>query len=142
MTSGTRPTVRRMCSICSGVSSRLPCSGVAPRPYDTMSNKGSPSRTLKTRFDMPGTPARLVYLQQGLGVAPQRLAYFEHRAELVTHRGRQPAALVPGFGDLIDVPADRRELADAALERQQFLLRQGGELAQVRTEQHGCVGRG
>src|SRR5258708_26573152 len=104
-----------------------------------MSSSGSP-RILKVRMDMPRRPANLIRLEKGLSVLAQRLTDFEHRPKLLPHRTRCFAAFVHRPCDLVDIPADGGELSDAALERQELLLRQRHQRAQMRTGEHGYIG--
>src|ERR1700722_17932629 len=105
-----------------------------------MSNNGSPSRILKVRLDMPRLPTGLIGLEKRLGVVPQGYAYLEHRPKFRARRVRHPTALVGCLGDLVNVPADRLEQRDAALERQVLLLGQRRQRSQMRARQDGDIG--
>jgi hypothetical protein len=90
---------------------------------------------------LSGLPTDLVRLEKRLGVVAQRLANFEHRPELLTHRAWCHAAFVHGLGDLVNVPADSGKLGDTTLERQELILGERRTPAQVRTDEDGDVRR-
>src|SRR6266446_6663393 len=110
-TSGTRRTVREMCSFWAGVKD------FPPRPYETMSRIGRPgSRRSTTRFFMSVLPARLVRIDERFDVVAKAVER--------THQGRRVGSGHAGhvcppikrLGNLIQIPTYRTDLGDAAFE--------------------------
>src|SRR5260370_25389788 len=111
MTSGTRRTVRAMCSFGAGVRD-LP-----PRPYETMSRSGTWSRRSMTRFFITGPPTRKVPVDERFDVIAKPVERAHQGLRIGTDHAGHLRPAVERLGDLIKVPTDRADLAGAALQR-------------------------
>lgn len=65
---------------------------------------------------------------------PQRLAHPDHGHDMDVPQVSRRAGLVGRPGDLVQVAPDGSQFGDNAIERTQFVRRQGSEIAQVRPD--------
>jgi hypothetical protein len=71
----------------------------------------------------------------------KRLADFEDCSEFVASQTGDPRTLVGRACNLVEVPTDRSQLCDGALEALKFLPRQGYDCSQVGTDKYRNIGR-
>lgn len=88
---------------------------------------------------MSGHPARRVRLDHVLRVVAEGPANLEDGPQLVMANAPAASALVRSSGNLIQVASHGAQLTDGTLERDQFILWQWGERAQVRSHKYGDV---
>src|SRR6266436_3792304 len=133
-TSGTRRTVRAMCSFWAGVRD-LP-----PRPYETMSRSGTRSRRSMTRFFITGPPTRKVPVDEQFDVIAQAVERSHQGLRIGSGHASHLRPAVERVGNLIQIPTDRTDLGDAALECRKLKGWHRCARPQVRTDQERHVG--
>src|SRR5688572_22253241 len=107
MTSGTRRTVRAICSTCVSESRR----SRPRRPKLTRSN-GASFGIWKRPLAIGASPALGIRASQRCNVIAQSRTYIQKRRQIFSRRTRDPAIAIRDLGDLVEVHADGTQLAD------------------------------